>query len=135
MLTLHCLVLSVSASLNFPPEFPLLPYSSPCLRRHPAWLVGNCTLPSPQCFLSHFQYLEKQQSLLSDFFNFPKNSKRDHYRMWRVKGNRGAVKTINFNCRDDLMFSRQRSTWRDLLKFPLLRVTSHDLISHPRALV
>lgn len=45
-----------------------------------------------------------------------------------MKGNRSAFKTVNCNCRDDLMGSRQRSTWNDLLKRPLLRVTSHDLI-------
>lgn len=49
------------------------------------------------------------------------------YRPEHGKAGRGALKTIKFNCRDDLMFSRQ-STWRDLLKFPLLRVTSCDLI-------
>lgn len=45
-----------------------------------------------------------------------------------MKGNRSAFKTVNCNCRDDLMGSRQRSTRSDLLKCPLLRVTSHDLI-------
>lgn len=45
-----------------------------------------------------------------------------------MKGDRGAFKTLNFNCRGDLMFSHQRSTRRDLLKLPLLKVTSHDLV-------
>lgn len=45
-----------------------------------------------------------------------------------VKGDRGAFKTLRFNCRGDLVFSHQRSTRRDLLKLPLLRVTSHDLV-------
>lgn len=34
---------------------------------------------------------------------------------------------MKFNCTDDLMFSHQNAR-RDLLNFPLPRVTSHDLI-------
>lgn len=41
--------------------------------------------------------------------------------------NRGLWKTMKFNCIDDLMFSHQNPR-RHSLKFPLPRVTSHDLI-------
>lgn len=77
----------------------LLPYFSPYAGRHPAWLIG---------FLSHSQYLETQQPPVVRLGFLEEFQKRSLQDMWDVKGDRGAFKTVNFNCGDDLMFSRQK---------------------------
>lgn len=78
---------------------PALPQPLSCLEDI---LPGSLAFFHTHSIWRHNSYLFIRLGLLKDF------QKRSLQDMWYVKGNRGAFKTINFNCRGDLMFSRQK---------------------------
>lgn len=82
-----------------------------------------CLLTSISLIFIIWKYISQRYQT----FPLPKELQKRGYRPWHATGSSSAPKTIKFNSRDDLMFSPQ-SAWRNLLKFPLWRVTSRDLI-------